>query len=179
MCNPLLILDPGLLSAVGPFGGYLGLMMLMDDILADLYARHAAELTRFATGLVGPSDAADVVGDAVARLMSSRVWSEASNPRALMFRAVLLEARMFHRARRRRRSRESRAARREAFDMPRIEPEVSAAVAALSPQQRAVVFLTYWDDLDVATVAELLGVGEGTVRKQLGRARKKLREVLT
>jgi len=41
-----------------------------------------------------------------------------------------------------------------------------------------VVFLTYWDDLDAATVANLLGVSEGTVRKQLGRARNKLREVL-
>jgi len=62
--------------------------------------------------------------------------------------------------------------------MPEIEPEVAAAVARLSPQQRAVVFLTYWDDLDAATVANLLGVSEGTVRKQLGRARNKLREVL-
>jgi len=41
------------------------------------------------------------------------------------------------------------------------------------------VFLTYWDDLDVHAVAGLLAVSEGTVRKQLGRARKKLREVLT
>jgi RNA polymerase sigma-70 factor (ECF subfamily) len=62
--------------------------------------------------------------------------------------------------------------------MPELEPEVSAAVAGLSPQQRAVVFLTYWDDLDPRSVGALLGVGEGTVRKQLNRARARLREVL-
>lgn len=153
-------------------------MVLMDDIAADLFSRHATELTRFATGLVGPSQAADVVADAMARLMAARVWGEAVNPRALMFRAVLFEAKMFHRSRRRRLSREARASQREAFEMPEIEPEVAAAVARLSPQQRAVVFLTYWNDHDAATVAELLCVTEGTVRKQLGRARDRLREVL-
>ncbi len=51
-------------------------------------------------------------------------------------------------------------------------------MAALSPQQRAVVFLTYWEDLEARSVADLLGVSEGTVRKQLGRARIRLREVL-
>lgn len=171
-------LDPRL-SVASCDGGYLGLKVVMDERLAHFYSRHADELTRFATGLVGPSEAADVVGDAVTRLMRSRVWQQASNPRALLFRAVLYEARMFHRARRRRLSREARSAQREAFDMPQVEPEVAAAVVGLSPQQRAVVFLTYWDDLDAGAVAELLGVGEGTVRKQLGRARKRLREVLT
>ncbi|MDP2622338.1 MAG: sigma-70 family RNA polymerase sigma factor [Actinomycetota bacterium] len=151
----------------------------MNETSADLFARHGPELTRFATGLVGPSESADVVADAIARLMSSRVWEQASNRRALMFRAVLYEARMFHRAQRRRLSREARVSQREAFEMPEVEPEVAAAVARLSPQQRAVVFLTYWDDLEARTVADLLGVSEGTVRKQLGRARKKLREVLT
>ena len=154
-------------------------MVVTDETYADLYLKHAAELTRFATGLVGPSAAADVVADAVARLLASRAWERASNPRALMFRAVLFEAQMFHRSHRRRVSREARSSQREAFEMPEVEPEVAVAVARLSPQQRAVVFLTYWDDLDVHAVAGLLAVSEGTVRKQLGRARKKLREVLT
>jgi RNA polymerase sigma-70 factor (ECF subfamily) len=154
-------------------------MTVIDETSADLYSRHAVELTRFATGLVGPSDAADVVSEAITRLMTSRIWSQATNPRALMFRAVLYEARMFHRSLRRRLVREARAASREAYELPSIEPEVARAVAGLSPQQRAVVFLTYWQDLDAGSVADLLGVSEGTVRKQLGRARDKLREVLS
>jgi RNA polymerase sigma factor (sigma-70 family) len=159
-------------------GGYLGLVTVIDATSADLYAKHSGELTRFATGLVGPSHAADVVADAMTRVMTSRVWGEASNRRALMFRAVMFEARMFHRSNHRRLAREARASRRESYEMAEFEPEVAAAVSRLSPQQRAVVFLTYWDDLDARTVADLIGVSEGTVRRQLGRARERLREVL-
>jgi len=153
-------------------------MTVIDEGLVDAYAKHADGLVRFAAGLVGPSDAEDVLSDAMARLMKSRVWPEAENPKALMYRAVLYEARMFVRSQRRRLSREARAAVGEAYEMPNIAPEVSRAVADLSPQQRAVVFLTYWDDLAPASVAALLGVTEGTVRKQLARARDRLREVL-
>lgn len=52
------------------------------------------------------------------------------------------------------------------------------ALAALSEQQRAVVYLTYWDDQTPAQIAELLDVAEGTVRKQLARARDHLRRIL-
>ena len=38
--------------------------------------------------------------------------------------------------------------------------------------------LTYWDDLPPATVATRLGIGEGSVRRHLARARKQLRTVL-
>lgn len=153
-------------------------MTVMDEKSVDAYAAHADGLVRFAAGLVGPSDAQDVLSDAMARLMRSRVWPEVENPKALMYRAVLYESRMFIRSRRRRLSREARTAVAEAYEMPNIAPEVSRAVTGLSPQQRAVVFLTYWDDLDSASVATLLGVSEGTVRKQLARARDRLRRVL-
>ena len=56
--------------------------------------------------------------------------------------------------------------------------DAQRALAGLSPQQRAVVYLTYWDDLTPAQVAALLGVSEGSVRKQLARAREQLRRVL-
>lgn len=153
-------------------------MTVIDERSVDAYTANADGLVRFAAGLVGPSDAQDVVSEAMARLMGSRVWADAENPRALMYRAVFYEARMFVRSQRRRLSREARAAVDEAYDMPSIAPEVSRAVAGLSPQQRAVVFLTYWDDLEPSSVAALLGVSEGAVRKQLARARGRLREVL-
>lgn len=146
--------------------------------MAELYSLHADALIRFATGLVGPSDAQDVVADAMARLMVAPVWEQAVNPRSVMFRAVMYQAHTFLRGRRRRWAREARATRPGVFVMPAIEPEVAAAVQDLSPQQRAVVFLTYWEDLGPVAVADLLGVREGTVRKQLSRARAKLREAL-
>lgn len=154
-------------------------MIVIDDATAQLYRDHALELVRFATGLVGPSDAADVVSDAMARLVTSRIWKEAIDHRALMFRAVVFEAKMFHRSRRRRRLRETATLERDSYEIPTAQPEIWAAVSRLSPQQRAVTYLTYWNDLDAASVAALLGVGEGTVRKQLGRARGKLKEELS
>ena len=52
------------------------------------------------------------------------------------------------------------------------------ALRSLSVQQRAVVHLTYWEDLTPAVVAERLGVSDGTVRRQLAHARDRLRKVL-
>ena len=146
---------------------------------ADVYRDHAQELTRFATALVGPASAQDVVADAVVRMMKSRVWLEAENRRALLFRAVLFEARSSQRSTARRRTREHAAAAAEVVvEDPAPQPEVWKAVSALSPQQRAVVFLAYWQDLGIDSIAGILGVSDGTVRRQLARARKRLREVL-
>jgi RNA polymerase sigma factor (sigma-70 family) len=48
----------------------------------------------------------------------------------------------------------------------------------LSERQRAVVYLTYWDDLDPPRIAELLGISDGAVRRHLARARHHLRKTL-
>jgi RNA polymerase sigma factor (sigma-70 family) len=42
-----------------------------------------------------------------------------------------------------------------------------------------VVVLTYWMDLTPAAIAELLEVSEGSVRKQLARARARMKEALS
>jgi len=52
--------------------------------------------------------------------------------------------------------------------------DLQRAVLALPDRQREVVVLYYLLDLDVATVAELLGVSDGTVKTALARARDKL-----
>ncbi len=64
-------------------------------------------------------------------------------------------------------------------DLQVPRPEVLEQVAKLSVRQRAVVVLTYWDDFDRATVAALLGISEGTVKRHLARAHHKLRELIT
>jgi RNA polymerase sigma factor (sigma-70 family) len=64
------------------------------------------------------------------------------------------------------------------WELPRLDPEIAAAVRGLSLRQRAVVVLTYWADLDPAAVAVRLGISEGSVRRHLARARARLREVL-
>jgi RNA polymerase sigma factor (sigma-70 family) len=145
---------------------------------AEIYRKHADEITRFATGLVGPSDAADVVSEAVLRCFGSSQWPNVTEQRAYLFRAVFNEAARFHRSNRRRWHREQRAAGPEALYPPEIRPEVLAAVNQLSLRQRAVVVLTYWNDLAPSAIARLLQISEGSVRRHLDRGKNRLKEVL-
>ena len=143
-----------------------------------LYASNRVALTRFATALVGPSDAADVVSDTMVSLLGSGKLVDADNPTALMYRAVLNKGHSHHRSVYRRRARERKFAEGIVTQDPDLRPDVVDAVVRLSPQQRACVYLTYWEDLTPADVAQRLGIGEGTVKRYLARARAKLREVL-
>jgi len=147
-----------------------------DD--AEIYEKHAEELVGFATGLVGPSDAADVVSEAVLRCLRSRAWPTVREPRAYLYRAVLSEARQHHRTTMRRRAREARAASVDSVQAVDVDPTILDAVSGLSIRQRAVIVLAYWQDLTPGEIATMLGIGEGSVRRHLARARARLREVL-
>ena len=58
------------------------------------------------------------------------------------------------------------------------DPELAAAVRALAPRQRLMVFLRYYADLSYAQIAEACGVSEGTVAAALAQARAVLLEAL-
>lgn len=145
---------------------------------ADLYEQYGDGLVRFATAIVGPSDAQDVVSDAMTSLIAAGSLTNARNPRALMYRATFAAAKSRQRSAIRRRLRERRTAQRLVLHDPEIRPDVARAVLALSPQQRACVWLTYWADLSIADVANHLGVERGTVKQHLFRARNRLKDVL-
>ena len=51
---------------------------------------------------------------------------------------------------------------------------ILTALRSLSPRQRACVVLRYYEDLPVAKVAAVLGVGEGTVKRHLSDAMSRL-----
>ena len=145
---------------------------------ADVYLEHAASLVRFAMGLVGRNDAPDVVSEAVLSAISSKGWASVSDRRAYLYRAVLNRAKNHHRDRQRRWANELRNLRTGNADQPEYRPEVLVAVRELSPRQRAVVVLTYWDDLTPQMVSSQLGISEGSVRRHLARARTRLRGML-
>jgi RNA polymerase sigma factor (sigma-70 family) len=143
-----------------------------------VYQKYADELIRFATALVGPSDAPDVLSIAVLRALASPGWPEVRDPRAYLTRAVLNEARAGYRSAIRRRAREAKVAPPERIEPSEARPEVLELVSRLSLRQRAVVVLTYWDDLDPEEISARLGITPGAVRKHLARARAHLRELL-
>lgn len=147
---------------------------------AEVWAQHAPRLRVLAAALGGPSLADDVVADAVLRAMSSPAWAAVRDPGAYLTRAVVHEVRSAHRSALRREARERATAQPSVTETGADPvPELLTALAALPLQQRAVVFLTYWADLSPVAVADHLGIAEGSVRKQLARARARLRRELT
>jgi RNA polymerase sigma factor (sigma-70 family) len=152
---------------------------LTTDSNAALYRKHANELTQYATMLVGPDEAADVVANAVLSCMSSRSWQGVSNPRAYLFRATQREAHRLTRLRWRRRSAEERAGSVASHKPVAVtDTDIRSALRGLSLRQRGIVYLTYWEDLSPQQIATLLGISEGAVKRHLARARAQLREVL-
>lgn len=138
---------------------------------AEVYRKHADELIRFATAMVGPSSAEDVLATAVLAAMSSSQWPEVENRRAYLYRCVATEAMRSARTAERRLRREQRTAPREATEDHVLDRDVLAALLALTTRQRAVVFLTYWHDLTAVEVAESIGSSERTVERELERSR--------
>jgi RNA polymerase sigma-70 factor (ECF subfamily) len=61
---------------------------------------------------------------------------------------------------------------------PLPDPDLARSVALLSPMQRAVVVLFYWEDLSVFDIARALEVSESTVKQHLFRARVRLANLL-
>jgi RNA polymerase sigma-70 factor (ECF subfamily) len=61
---------------------------------------------------------------------------------------------------------------------PEANPEVSAAVRALSPRRRLVVFLHYYADLSYSDIAEVLDIEQGTVAATLAQSRAALLHAL-
>lgn len=141
---------------------------------AAIYDRHRDELIRFATALVGPDEAQDVLSAVVLRILKKHHLSDLEEPRAYLFRAVLNECRS-----RRRFTRTVPLTVDPSMPEPDgHRPEVVEAVRALPARQRAATFLVYWMGCSLAQAAELMGTRPGTVGRYLHLARRRLRSCL-
>lgn len=146
--------------------------------LVEAYQRCRHDLMRFATVLVGASDAPDVLSQAMLRLLD-RPSAHVKKPKPYLYQTVANQARNHKRGEARRRRREERAAPSEVVEsLPEPYPEVREAIEQLSVRQRSVVYLYYWEDLSEEAIAERLGIGAGSVRTHLVRARRHLRRAL-
>lgn len=152
---------------------------MADSPEVELWRAHADELLRFATVLAGPHDAYDIVADAFLRAAPFATQPSVSNPRAYLFRAVANQACDERRRRQRRWQRDLAAVGPAVTAAPDDHSDVRRAVAALSVEQRAVVYLAYWADMTVRAIAEVLDVSPGTVHRTLERARATLRRSLS
>lgn len=144
----------------------------MDD--ETIYRKNRDDLIRYATVLVGPAGAEDVVSVVVLRILAKRRLQDLEEPRAYLFRAVLNECKT--RLSRRR----THLSITEVGGMPAddLQPQIIQAVFDLPPQQRAATYLVYWAGMTVAETADLMGIRPGTVKRYLHLARRTLKGVL-
>src|SRR5436190_14462131 len=129
----------------------------MDGRDEEIFRKHADELIRFATTLVGAASAEDVFSAAVLKAMTSPSWkSGVVEHRAYLFRAVLNESLGVKRSDRRRSLRETRVARHEEVEPSYVALEVADAMSRLSVRQRSVLYLAYWLDLTIDEISSTL-----------------------
>lgn len=145
----------------------------------DAWKAYGPAALRFATVLVGPSDAHDVTSRAFLRVTKATDWVGLDNAQSYLLRSVSREAVDHHRQRTRRQRRDLVAVPATAAHDISTDLDVIAALRRLSLEQRSVVFLAYWHDMTEAGIAETLGVSTGTVHRNLVRARIQLRKALS
>ena len=142
----------------------------------DLYRREFPQFLRVAATVTQDAElACEVVQEAFARALAS--GPQLRNRRALsswVWRTMFRLA--FERSRR-----EHHKAGLIVPDVqtPESDPRLAAAVRALPPRRRLLVFLRYYADLSYAEIAALTDLAEGTVAATLAQARKTLLEALT
>ncbi len=149
----------------------------MDEADAQIYRKYAEELIRFATALAGPDLAEDILSDAVLRVFSSSAWPAVRNKRAYLYRAVFNEAAQAKRSIDRRLRRED-AAGAASPESTLDRRELLDALRRLTVRQRAVVYLTYWVDLEASEIARGLEISVRTVERELAAARRRLEVLL-
>lgn len=141
------------------------------EAIERVYREHGTQLWRGVYAYSGgrAEIADDAVAEAFARALESSV--EIRSPLAWLYRVAFRHA-----------SARMREERREGAMEAAAEPAGGGdashtldALAALTPHQRAVVFLFYYADLPVAEIAHATGSSRVAVRVQLHRARESLR----
>jgi DNA-directed RNA polymerase specialized sigma24 family protein len=146
----------------------------------EAYRKWGDDLLGYATALVGPTDSSDVVAEAFVRVLADEQggWRRVIEPRGYLFRIVLNVARERARSAGRRRQREIRWTGYPAPVELLADHRVADMLSRLSVRQRSATYLTYWEDLDLASVADLMGISVGAVTRHLNRARRSLRTAI-
>lgn len=155
------------------------------DALVDLLQKRGLALRRYAVLLSGnENEADDLLQEALARIFAGRGYKV--GPQALEAYLCKTMANLVIDSGRRRqrwlkvRHRFATPAHDEGrtTDASVDRLEAHASLAMLSPQQRVCSVLRYYDDLTVPEIAARLGLAEGTVKRHLSDAARRLAVLL-
>lgn len=153
-------------------------LVTQDPTLDRAWRLHGPIALRFATALVGPHDAHDIVTTVFLRATAQPEWQSIEWFDRYLVQGIRHEANNLYRQRRRQWERDLNGLRPDASVDALPDVDLWRAVAALGVEQRSVVFLAYWHDLTEAEIADTLDVARSTVHRNLVRARAKLRKAL-
>lgn len=159
-------------------------MSSWTQVMETLVRERRPALVGYAYLLTGSrADAEDLVQDAIVRTFArGRAKTSVREAEAYVKRAIANEA--INRSRHGLvvRQRQGVASQSEAIPAhdARVQDRVDleAALDDLSPRERAVTVLKYVDDLTIASIAAVLKLNDGTVKRYLANAAVKLRERL-
>ncbi len=151
----------------------------------EFFTARRAALSRTAFFLAGSeAEGEELLQDAMAKAAARWPGLRDGNPEAWV-RQVMLNA---IRSRWRRRQRVAEDPTAEPPEPPEVRPAddtdahatrelLSGALRRLTPKQRAVLYLRFYEDLSPVDAAPLLGVSVGTVKSQTSAALARLRQV--
>jgi RNA polymerase sigma factor (sigma-70 family) len=153
-----------------------------EKALTELLRVRGASLQRYACLLTGNEhEAEDVVQEALLRVFSGpgyRNGSEALGALEAYLRTVMANLVVDSRRRGQRWLRHKVAVPASGgdsvADAGTHRQDARAALACLSPQQRACAILRYYDDLSLPEIAARLGLAEGSVKRYLSDAARRL-----
>lgn len=150
------------------------------DALSALYQRHSRELLGLARRLTGSlADGEDVVQDLFVGLPEAiRRYEDRGHLRAWLRRIVIRLALMRIRSGKVRRTEPLEEGSAEGRQDDERDSAVHDALAALAPDDRAIVVLKVVEGYDHREIAELLGIRRGTSEVRLHRAMARLRQLL-
>lgn len=156
---------------------------LPEEEVGRLYRDHFAALFRTAARLIGGDAAEDIVHEAfeaLIRAVRKGLVDADLDPRAYLFRTVINRAINLLRKRSNRQKAEQAAAQSEGVDDPdpTTRLTLALAMAQLPKDQRLLLFLRYYTDLDMSEIAAILGTTPNTASQRLRRARQALAEQL-
>jgi RNA polymerase sigma-70 factor (sigma-E family) len=145
---------------------------------ASFFVEARDPMLRLASVLTGSmSQAEEAVQESFVRVYER--WDTIDEPGAYLRRAVVNRCTSWHRHRAVVRRTDGDVARAESYlDRPAETDELAVALAQLPRRRRAVVVLRFYQQLELADIADTLGVSVGTVKSTLNRALAQLRGTL-
>jgi RNA polymerase sigma factor (sigma-70 family) len=143
--------------------------------LEQLYRNHYRDFRDILAGIVGSHDLArEVAQEAFARaLREQRKFRGEGSLEAWVWK-IALNVALKKRRDLRREWQLGEGVGEVAVPEPAADENVRAAIRALPPRRRLVVFLRYFADLSYAEIAGIAGVSEGTVAATLAQAHEEL-----